>query len=289
MAGQMVMRIWDVEHGACAMVTNNANGVDGRLAMIDSGCTADWNPSTYIKTGMKRSKLDYLFITNADQDHMSDLQRLTDKGIEIGTFYRNRTYTDAQLRAIKVQGGPLTKDAQQYLNLHSTHVHPVTEQFNDYMGGVKEKVFWNSYPAFTDTNNLSLVVFLNYGPFKVIFPGDLETAGWESLLQDQDFRNELMSTTIFVAAHHGRENGYCADAFKYCKPQVVVMSDKAIVHDTQGMTQTYRNHVLANHKDGVFVATTQKQRHVLTTRRDGWIQFSSNDQGTYTITTEYAG
>ena len=39
---------------------------------------------------------------------------------------------------------------------------------------------------------------------------------------------------------------------------------------------------------GVRVRTTMKDRHVLTTRRDGWIQFTvTNDN--YTIDTEYRG
>jgi hypothetical protein len=38
MPGQMILQIWDVQHGACAMLTHEAeNGVQGRLAMIDSG------------------------------------------------------------------------------------------------------------------------------------------------------------------------------------------------------------------------------------------------------------
>lgn len=79
MPGEMVLRIWDVEHGACAMLHHTLNGTAGRLAMIDSGHTDDWRPSTYIR-GLNRTRLDYLFITNADQDHMSDLQGLWDAG-----------------------------------------------------------------------------------------------------------------------------------------------------------------------------------------------------------------
>jgi hypothetical protein len=73
--GEMVLRIWDVEHGACAMLHYLQNGVPGRLAMIDSGDTVDWSPSSYIRYELNRTTLDYLFITNADQDHMSDLTR----------------------------------------------------------------------------------------------------------------------------------------------------------------------------------------------------------------------
>ena len=90
MPGEMVLRIWDVEHGACAMLHHTLNGTAGRLAMIDSGHTDDWRPSTYIR-GLNRTRLDYLFITNADQDHMSDLQGLWDAGITVPIVHRNLT------------------------------------------------------------------------------------------------------------------------------------------------------------------------------------------------------
>jgi len=117
----------------------------------------------------------------------------------------------------------------------------------------------------------------------------LEESGWQGLLQQSGFRNELMEVDVLVASHHGRENGYCKDVFDYCQPKAVVMSDKAIVHTTQGMTQTYRQRVMDNWPDGVKVATTKKKRHVLTTRKDGWIQFVVDASGEFTITTEYNG
>jgi len=38
--GSLRLRIWDVEHGACAMLHHVQNGIAGRLAMIDSGNSA---------------------------------------------------------------------------------------------------------------------------------------------------------------------------------------------------------------------------------------------------------
>jgi hypothetical protein len=67
------------------------------------------------------------------------------------------------------------------------------------------------------------------------------------------------------------------------------MSDKAIIHDTQQMARTYHYQVSKNHADGLLVATTMKRRHVLTTRRDGHIEFMVSDNGDFTITTEYQG
>lgn len=71
MPGQMILKIWDVQHGAGAMLTHRSVlGIDGRLAMIDSGHKQDtgWKPSTYIRHYLKRSALHYLFVTNARRD-----------------------------------------------------------------------------------------------------------------------------------------------------------------------------------------------------------------------------
>jgi hypothetical protein len=100
---------------------------------------------------------------------------------------------------------------------------------------------------------------------------------------------ELAATTVFVASHHWRENGYCEQVFNYCRPQVVVMSDKAIVHDTRAMAGTYRQRVMDNHPNGVLVQSTGNRRHVLTTRNDGHIQFEVQLDGTYRIFTENHG
>lgn len=61
MPGQMILRVWDVQHGACAMLTHESdNGVQGRLAMIDSGDNGltGWKPSIYIRNHLQRSVLD---------------------------------------------------------------------------------------------------------------------------------------------------------------------------------------------------------------------------------------
>lgn len=283
--GEMRLVIWDVQHGACAMVQHIGQYL-GRLAMVDSGSTDDWCPSTYITQTLGQNKLDYLFITNADQDHMSDLQGLWDAGIIVPVLFRNPSYTGEQMRQIKRQSGPLSEDAERYVSMCSTFDQPVYEPFNQYMGGITAATFWNPYPAFTDTNNLSLVVFIKYAGFKILFPGDLENPGWHALLQRQDFREELKGTNIFVDSHHGRENGFCPEVFNYCKPRAVVISDNPIEYETQKTVPDYRA-VASN--EGVLVRTTGKRRHVLTTRRDGWIQITARGDGNYVIDTECNG
>jgi beta-lactamase superfamily II metal-dependent hydrolase len=285
----MWLRIWDVEHGACAMLQHARQTPTGevwsQLAMIDSGSTSDWTPSAYL-TGLGWRRIAHLFITNADQDHMTDLHGLARAGLDVTTFYRNPSYTGAQMQALKRQSGPLTLDAQWYVGACDRFNGPVNEPFDQNMGGVTVRTFYNSYSAFANpnTNDLSLVIFFTYQGFTILFPGDLEKPGWRMLLQDANFRAYLSRTTILVASHHGRENGFCPEVFEYLRPRAVVISDKPIAHETQQMVPDYRN-IIAG--DGVNVIGQQRRRHVLTTRRDGWIQFEVFEDGSFNITTEY--
>lgn len=254
--------------------------------MIDSGCTADWRPSAFIKHNLGRNRLDYLYITNADQDHMSDLQGLWDENIDVPVWFHNPSPTAADWRQMKLVGGPLTKDARRFIANCDDFSGSPSEPFNQHMGGITCTTYFNTYPQFTNTNDLSLVVFIEYAGFKILFPGDIEKPGWRTLLQRADFRAELSGTNILVASHHGRESGYCPEVFDYFTPDAVVISDKPIEHETQKIVPDYRK-VVRDH--GVRVRTTMKDRHVLTTRRDGWIQFTVSANGDYFIDTEYMG
>jgi hypothetical protein len=290
MPGLMRLRVWDVEHGACTMVqhltTTSGNYVGGRLAMIDAGNSEAWSPSAYIRYELGRIKLDYLFITNADQDHMSDLRGLGQAGVTVDTFIRNPSYTGATMRAIKLGSGPLTGDAEWYVRACDSFNSPTNLPFDQGMGGITCALFHNSFPDFIDSNNLSLVAFVRYGGVTFLFPGDLEGEGWRALLARPDFRAHLGGVSVLMASHHGRQNGYCEELFNFCRPYAVVISDKPIIHDTQRTVPDYRAVVRDN---GVVVRTTGKRRHVLTTRRDGWIQFDVDDLGNVLIDTEYQG
>jgi beta-lactamase superfamily II metal-dependent hydrolase len=269
------------------MVQHVVSGQGGRLAMIDSGCTADWHPSVYIRHVLGRAVLDYLIITNADQDHLSDLAGLAAQGVYVRTLHRNRHPPAAVLRAMKQQCGGVTDDMEHYLGLHGGYTADVADPFNAHMGGITIETFGHTYPTFQTTNDLSLVAFIQFGAFKIVFPGDLERAGWLAHLQNPTFCAALRGVNVFVASHHGRESGYCEEVFEHCRPQTVVMSDKSIVHDTQLMAPIYRAHVI-DHHDGVLVSSTNKRRHVLTTRRDGTIQFHV-DANQFWIETEKQG
>jgi len=134
---------------------------------------------------------------------------------------------------------------------------------------VKRTVFKNSYPEFKDENNLSLVVNLEIAGINILFPGDLEKAGWKALLEsDADFRETVSKVDFLIASHHGRENGKYEPLFTDygCEPHLVIISDKQYEHESQETVQFY-----ADQAKGFLV--NDRDRYVLTTRNDGCIRF----------------
>jgi beta-lactamase superfamily II metal-dependent hydrolase len=66
-----------------------------------------------------------------------------------------------------------------------------------------------------------MAVHLNLRGAGILFPGDLEAAGWKALLQAlPEFRTAVKDTKVLVASHHGRESNICADLFDdyACRP-----------------------------------------------------------------------
>jgi beta-lactamase superfamily II metal-dependent hydrolase len=113
------------------------------------------------------------------------------------------------------------------------------------------------------------VSFVHYDGMGIVFPGDLEKQGREAQLNNPSFCAHLQRVNIFVASHHGRTTGYCEEVFDYCSPDIVVISDKEITHETQ-------QQVYAKHATGLVWNGGPAKRYVLTTRCDGMITISKS-------------
>src|SRR5213595_1616954 len=140
----------DREHGACAMVYPTYNGVPGRIAMIDAGCRDDWHPSIHLRYGMNRTELDYLFVQNADQDHLSDLGGLSEHGVNVSVLHRSNV-SAAALRLIKLtECGETTSDFEHFASMCGSYTAPVPHPFDTSMGGITVRAFHNTFPRFID-------------------------------------------------------------------------------------------------------------------------------------------
>ena len=257
----MKLTVHDVGHGLCVSLIHE----NGNVMLWDCGRSDTNRPSAFLPSqGLHR--IDTLFVTNYDEDHIADLPAVRD-ALRIQALYRNRSISEAQLRRLKLTSGPISSAMESMLEMISTYTAG-PPQPPPAFPGVKFTVFHNSYGTdFGDTNNISLVTFLRCNAATLIIPGDLEKAGWERLLENAAFRAELPGVNIFIASHHGREDGYCQEVFDECHPNVFVFSDSPIKHATQKMANTY-----ATHASGLIF--NGQRRHVLSTRNDGSLMWT---------------
>jgi beta-lactamase superfamily II metal-dependent hydrolase len=252
----MEIKIFDVSHGFCSLVTAD----NGNRILFDCGHNniTGFRPSSYFRNE-RIPLINRFFITNFDEDHISDLPNISTP-IEI--FHVNKSISCSELFNLKQQsGGTVSPGMQALLNMMNS-CGPDVYGFSEF-SDVEIESYNNYYPNFDDTNNLSLVTFIHYDGINIIFPGDLEKKGWDSLLSNQSFRDHLSRVNIFIASHHGRENGYNEEIFEYCSPEIIIISDESIKYDTQDVD--YKKHSKGIPWDD------RNTRYVLTTRNDGMI------------------
>jgi beta-lactamase superfamily II metal-dependent hydrolase len=268
------IRIFDVAHGFCAYVVADT----GNVMLFDCGYKLDGNddftPSTFLYE-TNCVGIEQLIVCNYDEDHIADLPNLRDN-FKIDTLRRNKSVTAEQLKQIKEEGGPLSDAMKSLLDMMQTYTGPVTTPID--FGNISTNTFYNNYPTFEDTNNLSCVTFLHYLDVHIVFPGDLEQSGWKALLERDEFRKELQRVHIFVASHHGRESGYEPQVFDYCKPQIVIISDAE--HEDTVQKDKY-----AKHATGMKLSDGGTKR-VLTTWQKGMITIEQSSGKGFRIKTE---
>jgi beta-lactamase superfamily II metal-dependent hydrolase len=269
----MDIKIFNVEHGACALLTTDA----GHRLMVDCGhnATTGWYPGDYL-AGQGIGRLDALCISNYDQDHVSGFPNLVDR-VQIGILFRNTSVAPEVIWRLKSEDGIVSTAMTRFVRAISQEFGPPGAAAPIQFPGIGYRLYRNAYPNFEDENNLSLVMGLTFGACNFLFTGDLEAAGWQHLLRtNPTFRTEVAATHVLFAAHHGRENGIHAELFDVyrCRPQLVVISDDYHQYDTQQTVAYYRSKCT-----GVADFRGQGRRHVLTTRRDGVITFTTFQNG----------
>ena len=252
----MRFQIMDVEHGFCAY----AEADNKNLMVFDCGHHGanKFLPSEYLLNRGHRS-IEIFFVTNYDQDHISDLPNLYSK-LRIDSLYRNKSISVDELKRLKLKSGALSNAMTVLLSMMTSYTAAISDPTE--FPNMTWQIFYNDYPDFKDTNNLSLVIFLKLKDTTFLIPGDLEKPGWEKLLLSSNFRKALGDVDYFIASHHGRENGYCKQVFDYCNPLSVIMSDGPKKYATQEMVNTYGKHARGIRFNG-------NTRYVLTTRTDG--------------------
>jgi len=219
--------------------------------------------------------IDLLIVTHPHGDHIDEIGLLSQLCFQVRQLSRPQWLTEQEVYAAN-QLADYTKVAN-YLGMNSTFSQPILDgqRVGDapVSGGVSVEVFTSSTCGRSNINNHSLAVGVGYAGFNIMVGGDNEPPSWRCLLENPAFVDAARYTDLFVASHHGRFSGYCADLFEIMKPKLCLISDGR-QQDTDA-TDRY-----SRHATGFSVRPRNggphQQRYAVTTRTDGFIDINVN-------------
>ena len=157
----MKFEILNVEHGFAAYALAN----DGSVLLFDCGHAPTCRPSDYLSAQGIRT-IRRLFITHYDEDHIGDLPNVC-RSLSVEVLTRNPSLTSAQLRSLKPP--PISAAMKVLLAMIDSYTGDVSNERLE-PSGIRVCTFYNTYPTIADTNNLSLLTFLNVGPVSFVLP-----------------------------------------------------------------------------------------------------------------------
>jgi beta-lactamase superfamily II metal-dependent hydrolase len=271
MKNELFLIVWDVQHGSAAyMKTPNSKHIAfdlGTGSLKDSNQT--FSPLLHLKKKWKVTQLDQTIITHQHRDHIDDIFNFDDLSPKV--LRRPKHLTETEIRGDSRNTKGEQSKIDKYFEISARYNTPVPAEKNptepDNNGGVDFKFFQPTKCNRDNINNHSLVTVVTYLGWKMIIPGDNEQESWEELLAMPGFKKAIAGTNVLLASHHGRENGFSEELFKFIEPSLVIISDGPV-----GTTCARDKYFNKTKTEPCKVWVTSKgdveDRWVLTTRND---------------------
>ncbi len=286
----MELVVWDVQHGSSTYLKTPL----GKHIVIDLGTgdysenNATFSPLLHLKGKYKIQQLDQVIISHPHTDHIDDIMNF--ELLNPRTLLRPKHLSKEDI--IKANPGKDKKKIDKYIEISNRYSCAVKNEDNPKNpvnnGGVDIKTFTPSKCGTSNINNHSVVTIIEYLGVKVFIPGDNEPESWKELLGNSEFIKAIKDTNIFVASHHGRESGYCANLFDHFSPYLVIISDGPYVETsaTDRYSKIAKGWEVYSRSEG---AKIPYERKCLTTRKDGTIVikvWKSSESIIMNVTTE---
>ncbi|MDY3281281.1 DNA internalization-related competence protein ComEC/Rec2 [Dysosmobacter sp.] len=206
-AGMLEFTALDVGQGQCLMVASA-----GEFALIDCGSGNAWyDPGNLAADALQSAgcfRLDKLFLTHYDTDHISGVTGLLDR-MEVACIVAPEEKDDDGLQAALLQAAAD----------HGTAVETTRMRVLQYTLGEAEITV---YPPLgeRDDNERGLTVLVSAGGQDILVTGDMDRETERLLLQHV----ELPDLEVLVAGHHGAENSTSPELLYVTMPERVVIS-----------------------------------------------------------------
>jgi competence protein ComEC len=220
-----------------------SNGVNMLVDCRVSGTRP--SPLEYLKSRIR--SLDFVVITHPHQDHLSGLQEVCEWFKPRALWHNGRCF----------RPDPVYDDWSYYERLRTGKISfcsPVRVQsghrltVGDSTVYVAGPIIPNLEGTSDDENNNGIILAVTSGNAKVVLTGDTEEEQWDVT----DMR-PLADASVFLASHHGREDGFSARALSIIKPQRIIISAESEPCETDATPRYQRVAPVSTTRNGSVV------------------------------------
>ena len=185
---------------------------DGYTCLIDTGKSKAQDRLEAALERFGAERLDAVFITHTDNDHVGGLKWLRKSGIEIGAVYASKYHpesTEKKHQAVKTAD----KLGIECVWLEAGMEIPLN-------GGAVLRVLAPIEEIPEDEDDNSLVMLLESADGRILLTGDMEEAEERMLLSS----GAELSCDVLKVPNHGDDDACSRDLIAACSPKIAVIS-----------------------------------------------------------------
>ena len=290
----MEVVIFDVGNASCNYICSP----NKYAMMIDCGSSSDkmnpidsilfWNnrggnyfaSKPYITSMGKSYPLALLHITHPDNDHVRNAERIYK---ELTPYLLCRNYSEKFDDANTIDNAYKNKLDKAYRGDNAELIDWGFEYETTFSIPI-ETVKSDSLLRGKVRNNSSIIRYIKYCGVRILFSGDLESAGWDWLAKNDAYFRIVMSQgiDILIAPHHGHDSGFPKALFELTGnvKMIILSKDTEASKDGSDVYSGYSNYAVgmkyfnSNDKCDYFAK-------VMTTRSNGNIYVIVEPNGLY--------
>ncbi len=206
----------DVGQGdACFIITPNHKTI-----LIDGGGSTsssfDVGKDTLIPYLLDRgyTKLDYVFISHFDQDHVGGILSLLEE-LKVGQIFVGKQEKESE-NYEEFLGRVKEKNLQ---------VREVKKGDKIIIGDVTFHILWPIEKQIEENqlNNNAMVMKLQYKEFSMLFTGDIEEVAEKKILDTYNNDLDILKATVLKVAHHGSKSSSTEEFLKAVNSKVAII------------------------------------------------------------------
>lgn len=185
---------------------------EDKIYLVDTGTAQSWGAVAAALSSMKVTRLDGVFLTHTDKDHMGGMASLAGSAIQVDAWYASAMFT-----GIKQEKHPTVLAAARH------NLQAVWLKAGDRVEVSADAVFEVLGPITLDSeneNNNSLVMVLKTPDGNILLTGDMEFDEEAALLN----AGTIPACAILKVSHHGDNDATSPEFVATVAPKVALIS-----------------------------------------------------------------